>query len=138
MYKRPVCENSEEADRRNLFYAPRHVKPALYTPTIVRKLESYRWRLRHAQSSLRSYVFPLHPKAIDPILARSRARMGGRIKRVSVMKKSTPDYTKWAEGKRNIDPFVAALCDILVSTGMFLLCSLICTPYSFTKSMHRN
>ena len=114
-YKRPVCENIEEADRRNLFYAPRHVKPALYTPTIVRKLESYRWRLRHAQSSLRSYVFPPHSKAIDPILARSRGRLCGRIKRVSVMKKSAPDYKKWAEGKRNIDPFVATLYDILVS-----------------------
>ena len=116
VYKREAPQNIEEAGNSNLFYAPRHVKAALYTATIVRKLETFRRRLRHAQSSLRSC--PLRSKAIEPILAPSRGRVAGRVKRVSILKKTNLYYKRWAERRRNNDSFVAALLDILESKGM--------------------
>ena len=109
MYKKH--ETVEEADRNNLYFAPRHVNPVLYTPVIVRKFESYRRRLRRVQSDLRSHIRPLHFKVIDPVTGRSHGRDGAQVKRKSVV----PHYKKWAEHKKDNDPFVAALCEILAA-----------------------
>ena len=77
---------------------------------IINKLEKYRQRLRRAQCRLKSSRRPIHLKAIHP--GRSQARVGGRDKRTNVIKKNTLD---WVEHKKNSDPFVAALYNILTS-----------------------
>lgn len=116
MYKRPICETIEEADRSNLFYAPQNVAPAAYTPVIARKLESYQRRLRHAQSKFRSSSIPKsHFAVVDPVSGKSRAPAGRRNKRTNVVKKHALEYKKWAERNKNNYPFVAALCDIFAS-----------------------
>ena len=116
VYKKPICQTIEEADRSNLLYAPENVTPAAYTPVIVRKLESYQRRLRHAQSKLKSSSLSRsHFVVVDPISGKLRGRAGARNKRTNIAKKSTLEYKKWAERNRNNYPFVAALCDILAS-----------------------
>ena len=118
LYKQPECKTSDDADRCNLYYAPRHVNADSYAAVILRKFEIYRRRLRRAQANLRQSCSKRRRrrcKAIELTPDHPRDRAGRRVKGARVVKRTTLGWKHWAERKMTDDPFVSACRDIWLS-----------------------